>query len=47
MCRNVQSPTTTKKHYYYEAKERINEDTITTDIIGIFHASHQNYGPIK
>ncbi|MEC0668157.1 IS3 family transposase, partial [Priestia flexa] len=44
MCKVLQLPRST---YYYEAKERKNEDDITSDIIEIFHQSRQNYGARK
>ncbi len=44
MCKVLQLPRST---YYYEAKERKNEDDITLDIIEIFHQSRQNYGTRK
>jgi len=44
MCKVLQLPRST---YYYEAKERKNEDDITSDIIEIFHQSRQNYGTRK
>jgi transposase InsO family protein len=44
MCKVLQLPRST---YYYEAIERYAEDNITSDIIEIFHANHQNYGTRK
>jgi putative transposase len=44
MCKVLQIPRST---YYYEAKERTKEDTITSVVIDIFHASRQNYGTRK
>ncbi len=44
MCKVLQLPRAT---YYYEVKERVSEDDITSDIIEIFQASRQNYGTRK
>jgi transposase InsO family protein len=44
MCKVLQLPRTT---YYYDVKERVSEDDITSDFIKIFQASHQNYGTRK
>jgi putative transposase len=44
MCKVLQLPRST---YYYEAKERKNEDDVTSDIVEIFHQSRQNYGARK
>ncbi|MEK5230325.1 IS3 family transposase [Lysinibacillus sp. FSL K6-0232] len=44
MCKVLQIPRST---YYYEAKERVSEDPVTSDVIDIFHASRQNYGTRK
>src|SRR3954447_13826538 len=44
MCKVLQIPRST---YYYEAKERVTEDDMTSDVIDIFHASRQNYGTRK
>ena len=44
MCKVLQIPRST---YYYEAKERVTEDDVTSDVIDIFQASRQNYGTRK
>jgi putative transposase len=44
MCKVLQLPRAT---YYYEVKERVSEDDITSDIIKIFQESRQNYGTRK
>lgn len=44
MCKVLQLPRST---YYYEAKVRVKEDDITSEVIDIFHASRQNYGTHK
>ncbi|WP_214484350.1 IS3 family transposase [Bacillus sp. SM2101] len=44
MCQVLQLPRST---YYYEAKQRPNEDDVTSDIIRIFQDSRQNYGSRK
>ena len=44
MCKVLQLNRST---YYYEVKERVSEDDITSDIIEIFQASRQNYGTRK
>ncbi len=44
MCKVLQLQRST---YYYETKERLSEDEITTKIIEIFHLSRQNYGTRK
>jgi hypothetical protein len=44
MCKVLQLPRAT---YYYEVKERVSEDDITSDIIEIFQASRPNYGTRK
>jgi putative transposase len=44
MCKVLQIHRST---YYYEAKERKNEDDVTSDIVEIFHQSRQNYGTRK
>lgn len=44
MCKVLQIPRST---YYYEAKERIAEDPVTSDVVDIFHVSRQNYGTRK
>ncbi|GIN88457.1 hypothetical protein J6TS2_48430 [Heyndrickxia sporothermodurans] len=44
MCKVLQLLRST---YYYEAKEKISDDEITSAIIDIFQASRQNYGTRK
>ena len=44
MCKVLQLPRST---FYYEAKERKNEDDITSDFIEIFNRCRQNYGTRK
>ena len=44
MCKVLQLPRST---YYYEVKERVSEDDITSEVIEIFQASRQNYGTRK
>lgn len=44
MCNVLQLPRST---YYYEAKERVSEDDVTSSIIEIFQNSRQNYGTRK
>jgi putative transposase len=44
MCKVLQLPRST---YYYEVKERVKEDVITSEVIEIFQASRQNYGTRK
>jgi putative transposase len=44
MCKVLQLHRST---YYYEAKERANEDDISSEVIEIFQASRQNYGTRK
>jgi putative transposase len=44
MCKVLQLRRST---YYYEAKERVKEDDITSEVIEIFQASRQNYGTRK
>ncbi len=44
MCKVLQLPRST---YYYEAKARVNEDDITSDVVDIFHKNQQVYGTRK
>jgi transposase InsO family protein len=44
MCKVLQLPRST---YYYEVKERVSEDDVTSEIINIFQESRQNYGTRK
>lgn len=44
MCKALQLQRST---YYYEAKERVKKDDITSEVIEIFKASRQNYGTRK
>ncbi len=44
MCKVLQLPRST---YYYEVKERVNEDDVTSEVKEIFQASRQNYGTRK